>query len=82
MILKCKQPPDIEIIPGIILYLAAYYTFARPFAAASAGISVFCIMRSYCIKIKYKSTKQTMQMRKIPQTVLLAVACFSAFCFS
>ena len=31
-----RQPPDIAIIPGIILYLAACYIFSRPFTAVSA----------------------------------------------
>ena len=33
-ILKREEPPDIAIIPGIILYLAAHNTLRRPFAAA------------------------------------------------
>src|SRR5699024_5790796 len=37
-ILKCKQPPDIAIISGIILYLAACHTFNQPFETSSARL--------------------------------------------
>ena len=34
-VLKCKGPPDIAIIPGIILYLVAYVTHSRLFETPS-----------------------------------------------
>ena len=63
-VLKCKQPRDIAIISGIILYPAAYSTLNRSFAAPTLSFaaifcdSTFCRTFSLSPGIEYYKVKK------------------------